>query len=123
MIVLVTGGRDHSNYSFFVESIRLAVGDKPITEIVEGGNRRGADAEARLFATSRGIPNKTFHADWNTFGRAAGPIRNKKMAEYLAAVKEKEVLVLAIWDGKSPGTGDMIAQAKKFTLPYRIFYY
>lgn len=52
---------------------------------------------------------KVFPADWNKYGKKAGPIRNKKMANYAEAL-------LAIWDGKSCGTKNMIQQAKENNL-------
>ena len=44
-------------------------------------------------------------AEWIKYGRAAGPRRNKQMAEYADAL-------LAYWDGKSRGTKNMIELAK-----------
>jgi hypothetical protein len=43
---------------------------------------------------------KRFPADWETHGKAAGPIRNKQMAEYADAL-------LLIWDGESRGSKNM----------------
>jgi hypothetical protein len=48
-----------------------------------------------------------FPADWGTFGKRAGPIRNKQMLE-----EGKPDLVIAFWDGNSPGTKNMIDQAQ-----------
>jgi hypothetical protein len=45
-----------------------------------------------------------FPADWDTFGKGAGFIRNTKMAEYSDAL-------IAIWDGTSRGTAHMIRTA------------
>lgn len=41
-----------------------------------------------------------FPADWDKFGKAAGHIRNKQMAE------EADALLL-IWDGESKGSANM----------------
>ena len=46
-----------------------------------------------------------FPADWNRFGRTAGPKRNKQMANYANTL-------VAFWDGKSRGTKNMIDLAK-----------
>jgi len=46
--------------------------------------------------------------DWSQ-GRKAGPLRNERMAQNADAL-------IAIWDGKSPGTRDMIARAHKHGL-------
>lgn len=76
-----------------------------ITEIVSGC-ARGADKCGEKIAQQAGIPLKRFPADWNTHGKAAGPIRNQQMAEYADA------LILA-WDGQSPGSKNMLEVAQK----------
>jgi hypothetical protein len=53
---------------------------------------------------------KEFPANWVEHGRAAGPIRNGQMADYADAL-------IAVWDGKSKGTGNMINQARENRLP------
>jgi len=75
----------------------------PITEVVSGG-AKGVDYLGEVYASSCGIPLKKFSADWNKHGKAAGPIRNGEMAEYADAL-------IAIWDGRSKGTKDMINKA------------
>ena len=60
---------------------------------------------ARKFAEWQGIPVKTFEADWDRHGKAAGPIRNKQMLD-----EGKPDLVVAFEGGK--GTANMIAQAE-----------
>ena len=81
LAVVVAGGRDY----------RITGADEawldtlPIREVVSGG-ASGADAGGESWARKRGIPVKRFPADWNTHGRAAGPIRNRQMAEYAGGV-------------------------------------
>ena len=53
---------------------------------------------------------KVFEADWETHGKAAGPIRNKEMAEYGDAL-------LLIWDGESRGSANMKEQMQKLNKP------
>jgi hypothetical protein len=50
--------------------------------------------------------SKRFPADWDRFGRSAGPKRNKQMAEYGDAL-------IAVWDGESRGTKTMIEFARE----------
>ena len=52
------------------------------------------------------LPLQIYRADWETHGRAAGPIRNRKMAENASAL-------IALWDGASRGTKNMIETAQK----------
>lgn len=51
-----------------------------ITEVVEGG-AKGADTLARKWAEENGLPVKEFKAEWRKYGKRAGPIRNRAMAE------------------------------------------
>ena len=107
MKVIIAGGRD---YKFTEEDVSwldsLNLYGFEFKEIVSGG-ARGADFEGELYASMRGIPLKRFVADWNKHGRAAGPIRNKQMAEYADAL-------IAFSGGK--GTLNMISEAEKLGL-------
>lgn len=106
MKVLVCGGRDFNNY-FLLHTYLLGVHTKtPITEIIEGG-AKGADALAARFADQLNIPLHTFKADWDKFGKSAGPIRNAQML-----AEGKPDLVVAFPTLRSVGTHDMIAKAK-----------
>ncbi len=79
--VVVAGGRDYR----ITEADEAWLDTLPIREVVSGG-ASGADAGGEAWARKRGIPVKRFPADWNTHGRAAGPIRNRQMAEYADGV-------------------------------------
>jgi hypothetical protein len=79
-----------------------------ITQVVSGG-ARGVDTLGEIWAQASGIKFVRFPADWERYGKSAGPIRNKQMAEYSSAL-------IAIYDGKSRGTGDMIKRATKMNL-------
>ncbi len=72
--IIVTGGRNFSDYNR-VKNILIKLNP---TEIIQGGCS-GADALALKFAIENKIPYITYSANWNSEGRAAGPIRNKKM--------------------------------------------
>lgn len=71
-------------------------------EFVHGGCPTGADKYCNEVADSYHDTTKltVFKADWKLNGKAAGPIRNEKMAEYA------DVLLL-IWDGESKGSLNM----------------
>ena len=56
-----------------------------ITEVVNGG-AAGADKDGEAYAKKRGIPVRRFPADWKTYGRGAGPVRNREMAKYADGV-------------------------------------
>lgn len=105
MKVLVCGGRDF-NDSMTLGSWLGGIhkNNGPITLLIEGG-ARGADYMARKFAEWQGIPVKTFPADWDRHGKAAGHIRNAQML-----VEDKPDLVVAFEGGK--GTANMVRQAE-----------
>jgi hypothetical protein len=75
----------------------------PVTEVVSGG-AQGIDLLGEEWAHARGIPVRRFPADWESLGRGAGHARNAEMAAY------GDALVL-VWDGMSPGSRSMLAQA------------
>ena len=77
----------------------------PVTSIVSGGGGN-VDHAAEYVGSVKHLPVHRFPADWEKYGRSAGPRRNKEMAEYADAL-------IAIWDGKSRGTKNMIDEAKK----------
>ena len=71
-----------------------------VTEIVSGG-ARGVDRLGERYARQHGIHCKVFPAQWDKYGKRAGPIRNAEMAKYAD-------YGVAIWDGESRGTAHMI---------------
>lgn len=98
--VIVTGGRgydDQSRVFAVLDSVRA-------TFVIQGG-ATGADALARKYAAERRLHGKTYHADWATNGRAAGPIRNAEMLK-----DHPDAIVLAFPGGR--GTADCVRQAK-----------
>ena len=79
----------------------------PITEIIEG-EARGADRLSRDWAVENGIPVERFPADWELYGKRAGPIRNSRMLK-----EGKPEMVVAFRGPESRGTQNMIDQAMK----------
>lgn len=115
MKTIIAGSRDITNYRLVSNCIREAWAEIEggITEIVSGG-AMGVDRMGELFAQSACLPLKVIPADWKRHGNAAGPIRNREMAKYA------DVLI-AIWDGESRGTRNMISEARKRGLQVFIF--
>lgn len=114
MKVIIAGGRDFDSVntmSLFCDKI-LGRLQFDAVEIVSGG-APGADTLAKNYSKIRGYPFKEFSADWNQYGKSAGPIRNKQMAEYADGL-------IAFWDGKSPGTKNMIDTARELGLKVRV---
>ena len=110
--VIIAGGRNITNeeviFPLIREGIAKLLKDIPINhstiQIVSGGCRTGPDRYGELYAKAHGLSIKKFPADWSQWGKAAGPIRNKSMAEYADAL-------ILIWDGKSKGSANMFLHA------------
>lgn len=107
MKVIVAGSRTITDEATVRRAMRTAwrMGIRP-TEVVSGACWAGVDALGEKIAREASIPVKRFPADWSAHGRAAGPLRNAAMAEYADAL-------VAVWDGRSRGTANMIEEARK----------
>ena len=102
--LVVAGSRSFSDFDRLAADLdRLLVRRFLDVEIVSGG-AAGADALAERYARSRGLAFRAFPADWRRWGKLAGPIRNRQMADYGSAV-------VVYWDGRSRGSADMISSA------------
>lgn len=108
--LVVAGSRSFGDYARLQRDLdrllaaKIAAGEEIM--IVTGACPRGADALAARFARSRGLELREFPARWDRWGKLAGPIRNRQLADYGSAL-------VAYWDGRSPGTADMIRQAEE----------
>lgn len=102
MKTAVIGSRTFDNYEQ-LKTILDNLGDKP-TEIISGG-AKGADALAERYAQENDLPLTIHLANWQEYGKAAGPIRNQQIIEDCDQV-------VAMWDGLSKGTQHSIKIAK-----------
>lgn len=83
--LIVAGPRDYHDQEKVFRDIHMFQGKFGIDEIVSGG-ASGVDELAEEYAFLHQIPFKLFQADWEKYGKAAGPIRNRQMAEYANAL-------------------------------------
>jgi hypothetical protein len=99
--VLVCGGRDYADAGFlygFLDTLKPSV--------VVHGCAPGADSLAGRWATERGVPQEPYPADWQKYGRRAGPLRNEQMLR-----EAKPDLVVAFPGGR--GTAHMVRIAEE----------
>ena len=119
--IIVAGGRDFTDYALLSETLDVILKRYTLREVqIVSGCCRGADALGEQYAREHGIPVVRFPADWQAYGKAAGPIRNRKMAEYAS---EGEGILVAFWDGKSRGTASIIRLAEKYGLQIKTITY
>jgi len=78
MKVLVCGGRDFVDYRFAANALNQVHARRPITVLIHGG-ARGADALGARWAAQNDVEVLPFPADWDLYGKRAGPIRNRQM--------------------------------------------
>ena len=117
--MIVAGGRNFNDKKLFTETMNKMLEKYNEPEIVSG-HASGADSMAEEFALEHGLSLNVKAAEWKKYGRAAGPIRNKEMLDYI--VEEQPVLV-AFWNGSSKGTLDMINRAKKANVDVNVVMY
>lgn len=114
MRVLVTGDRHWQNKDRTREVLSTLVD----VECIIVGGAKGADTLAREVATELSIEVHEYPAQWDRYGRAAGPIRNRLMV-----AEEKPNLVIAFHNNilESKGTLDMVRYAKSKGITTHVF--
>lgn len=119
--IVVCGSTKFYDYSLLESSLNEILGEysNDTIEIVSG-HAKGADSLGERYAYEHNLKCTVFAADWKRYGRAAGPIRNSQMLEY---VKQENPLVVAFWDGESHGTRDTINKAKKLNIRCEVIMY
>lgn len=75
------------------------------------GMAPGVDTLGGRWAIRNGIPVVQMPANWDLYGKAAGPIRNAEMLKVADAV-------IVVWDGKSRGSAHMLMIAKASGKPW-----
>ena len=96
--VIIAGSRGITDYEEVKQAYIQA--DLPIRTIVSG-KANGVDTLGEKLAKELKVPVLEYPADWDKYGKSAGYVRNKEMAVVADAL-------IAIWDGESKGTKNMI---------------
>ena len=107
--IIVCGCRDFNDQSKIYNTLDEILTSYSDIEIISG-HAKGVDTIAEHYAREHNYPCRIFPADWNKYGKKAGPIRNSQMLKH--ALLETPI-VIAFWNGKSKGTHNMINQAKE----------
>ena len=129
MKIIIAGGRDFNDYPLMKQKcseilkdlLPACTNETENVEIISGG-ARGADRLGETFAREHSFRLKVFKADWDKLGKIAGFVRNEQMAVYASQDNDLGVLI-AFWDGKSEGTGNMVDLAFRYDLKVYVVNY
>lgn len=96
----------------------------PETDFVVLGDARGADTIARIACEALGLPYRVHEADWDTYKRAAGPVRNGWMLDDLGKESLLDPEPREVWYfhrdlENSKGTKNCVEQARARGLTIR----
>ena len=108
--VAIVGSRDFSSLA----AVERYVTSLAPSTIIVSGDDQGVDRLAESAALAHGLKTLIFVTDWTTDGEHAKQVRNDQI---LANTDE----VVAFWDGKSPGTEELIRKARTKKKPVLIF--
>lgn len=119
MKVLVCGSRHFNDYSKLCYEMDVISTEKDFDNnqsiTIISGKARGADTLAERYADECGWVFEGYPAEWDKYGKSAGPIRNRQML-----IEGKPDLVVAFKAKDSRGTQNMINQAKKAGIPVEV---
>jgi len=114
--VIIAGSREFADFKLLCKTMDHML-SKKLSEgysiQVISGASRGADKLGEQYAGLRGYEVISMPADWDSYGKRAGYLRNEEMANIADAL-------VAFHNGVSPGTKHMIDIAKKKGLPNRV---
>lgn len=126
MIVVVSGSRSITKYEIVAATIERSPFD--ITELWHGAQngkyvKDGAvmrwvptvDLLAEAWAEMHNVPVRPFPANWDKYGKSAGPIRNGEMATYAVLANAG---LITVWDGVSRGTDDCARRFSELAIPH-----
>ena len=113
--VVIAGCRDYTNYDEAKKYIDFCISNirKKYEIVIVSGCASGADSLGEKYANENGLKIEKHPANWEKYGRSAGPRRNKQMAEV-------SDYVICFWDEKSKGTRSMIDYARELDKPIKI---
>lgn len=113
--VIIAGSRTFDDYAFlqrhsdsilqYYKDIEIVSGNQKTTD-PKTKHTYGADYLGERYARDKEYPIELFPANWTKYGKSAGPIRNKQMAQYAD-------FCIIFWDGKSKGSQSMINEARR----------
>ena len=114
--ICVAGGRDFHNYKVLTAVLMQYLSESPEKAAIVSGGANGADALGERYAREHRMELHIYPAEWQTYGKRAGSIRNAAMAHIADEL-------VAFWNGRSHGTRNMIEQMTRLGKPVAVFDY
>lgn len=115
MKTIIAGSRRGVRYQDVERAVRESGWYDKITVVLSGG-AMGADEHGERWADAHGRSGEHHlvpEEEWERLGKAAGPMRNRRMAEAADAC-------IVVWDGASRGSRSMIFEAQKRGIPTHV---
>lgn len=110
MRTIIAGSRSIDDYQALCKAVQESGFE--ISQVLSGA-ATGVDILGERYAREHGLPVLRFPADWKRYGRAAGPIRNRLMAQ------QAEALIVVMLPN-SPGSKNMIQIAHQAGLKVHV---
>lgn len=99
---------------YLLTGLRVDLNVSPSNITIVHGDAPGADKQAARMAADLHFRVEAYHADWDAYGKAAGPLRNKEMldagADAVFAFVDKPLV-------ESRGTANMVKIAREAGIP------
>jgi hypothetical protein len=111
--IIFCGDREWTDHSW-IRMVMSALKTNLKRFVVIEGEAFGADVLSKECAQDLGLHVVRYPANWNKYGKAAGPIRNRQMV-----IEGNATAVIAFHNdiANSFGTKDMVTYARKQSLP------
>lgn len=102
-VAVVCGGRYLKPSIRLVSRLTKELVENNVQEVIQGG-APGGDEFGKAVAKAIGLKcDRQFDADWNSYGKSAGPLRNEKMSNVAD-------ICIAMPGGR--GTADMVSRMR-----------
>ena len=112
--IAIVGSRNFKNKAFIATEVsRILLEHQYFSTAVVSGGAPGVDTVAHALALDWGVEPIIFEANWQKYGRSAGPSRNKKI------VKAADVMIAFPFPG-SRGTRNSIKLMREAGKPVHV---
>lgn len=113
MRLAIVGDRNYTDYKKFTKQVDKFIEKHGTPSIIISGGASGVDTLAEKYAKKHKIPTRIFPAEWEIYGRSAGPKRNIEIVN-------ASTHVLAFLTKGSKGTASTIRIAEAARTPRTI---